>query len=79
MYSLPPRQRQLGLGHANGISTYFSANCEEEDAAIAARFLTSLSLSPYVIPSPGALSKPKLRAHALCTSLERATCIFIPA
>ena len=47
MYSLPPRQRELGLGAAKGISTYFSANCEEKDAAIAGRFLESLNLSPY--------------------------------
>lgn len=47
MYSLPPRQRQIGLGAANGISTYFSANCEEEDATIAGRFLDSIKLSAY--------------------------------
>jgi len=47
MYSLAPRQRQMGLGAANGISTYFSANCEEEDAAVAGRFLDSVGLSPY--------------------------------
>ena len=47
MYSLPPRQRQLGLGRANGISTYFSANCEAADADLAGRFLTSIGLSPY--------------------------------
>lgn len=47
VYSLAPRQRQLGLGAANGISTYFSANCEEADAAIAGRFLENIGLSPY--------------------------------
>jgi len=47
LYSLPPRQRQLGLGASNGISTYFSANCGEDDAAIAGRFLEKLALSPY--------------------------------
>lgn len=47
MYTLTPRQRQLGLGKAKGISTYFSANCEEEDAEVACRFLSSLRLSPY--------------------------------
>jgi len=47
MYSLTPRQRQLGLGQAKGISTYFSANCGEEDAEIAGRFLVSVRLSPY--------------------------------
>jgi len=47
MYSLPPRQRQLGLGAAAGVSTYFSANCEESDADIGNRFLDSLGLSAY--------------------------------
>ena len=47
MYSLPPRQRQIGLGAAKGISTYFSANCEEADADVAGRFLESISVSPY--------------------------------
>eukprot|EP00592_Proboscia_alata_P014963 CAMPEP_0194395418 /NCGR_PEP_ID=MMETSP0174-20130528/124414_1 /TAXON_ID=216777 /ORGANISM="Proboscia alata, Strain PI-D3" /LENGTH=868 /DNA_ID=CAMNT_0039191355 /DNA_START=112 /DNA_END=2719 /DNA_ORIENTATION=+ len=46
MYSLPPRHRQLGLG-SKGISTYFSSNCGPDDADIAARFLTSIQLSPY--------------------------------
>lgn len=47
MYSLPPRHRQLGLGAKNGISTYFSANCEMEDAALGGRFMKSIGLSPY--------------------------------
>ena len=47
MYSLPPRQRQLGLGAAKGISTYFTANCDEADAEMAGRFLESLNISPY--------------------------------
>ena len=47
MYSLPPRQRQLGLGAANGVSTYFSANAEAADADVAGKFLESLNLSPY--------------------------------
>jgi hypothetical protein len=47
LYSLPPRQRQLGLGVANGISTYFSANCDESDAARCGKFLEHLGLSPY--------------------------------
>lgn len=47
MYSLMPRQRQMGLGEANGISTYFSSNCDEEDASLAGRFLDSVGLSPY--------------------------------
>jgi len=37
MYSLPPRQRQIGLGAANGVSTYFSSNCEEADADMAGK------------------------------------------
>jgi dipeptidyl-peptidase-3 len=47
MYSLPPRQRQMGLGASNGISTYFSANCEEADASIGNKFLDSSGLSAY--------------------------------
>jgi dipeptidyl-peptidase-3 len=47
MYSLRPRQRQLGLGSAKGLSTYFSSDCEESDADLSARFLESLNLSPY--------------------------------
>lgn len=47
MYSLPPRQRQIGLGAAKGVSTYFSANCEEADADIGGKFLNSIGLSAY--------------------------------
>jgi len=47
MYSLCPRQRQMGLGKDKGISTYFSANCEEADADISGRFMDSIGLSPY--------------------------------
>jgi len=47
MYSLPPRQRQLGLGEGSGVTTYFSANCGEPDAAIGGRFLDSIGLSAY--------------------------------
>lgn len=47
MYSLPPRHRQLGLGEVNGISTYFSANCNQQDASFAGRFMSSIGLSPY--------------------------------
>jgi dipeptidyl-peptidase-3 len=47
MYSLPPRQRQMGLGAAKGISTYFSANCDEGDAELGNRFLDSIGLSAY--------------------------------
>jgi dipeptidyl-peptidase-3 len=47
MYSLTPRQRQMGLGATKGISTYFSANCTEADAALANSFLDSIGLSAY--------------------------------
>ncbi|XP_075044760.1 dipeptidyl peptidase 3 isoform X2 [Mixophyes fleayi] len=46
MYSLEPRERQLGLGD-HGISTYFSANCTMEDAELIQRFLDSKNLSAY--------------------------------
>ncbi|XP_044125836.1 dipeptidyl peptidase 3 isoform X3 [Bufo gargarizans] len=46
MYSLEPRERQLGLGD-HGISTYFSANCTLEDAKLVQKFLDSKSLSAY--------------------------------
>jgi len=39
MYSLSPRETQLGLGQ-DGITTYFSSNCTKEDAAIAKEFFT---------------------------------------
>jgi hypothetical protein len=38
---------QIGLGAAKGISTYFSANCDESDASLASRFLLSIKKSPY--------------------------------
>ena len=38
-FSLSPRERQLGLGASQGISTYFSYNCTDADAQIAQRFL----------------------------------------
>lgn len=47
MYSLRARQRQLGLGADKGISTYFSANCDESDADIAGKFMESIGLSAY--------------------------------
>ena len=46
MYSLLPRERQLGLGRANGVTTYFSENCEQADAEIAGRFLDASGISP---------------------------------
>ena len=39
MYSLTPRETQLGLGE-EGITTYFSSNCTLADASIAKQFLT---------------------------------------
>ena len=47
MYSLTPRQRQMGLGATKGITTYFSANCDEGDAKLANAFLDSIGLSAY--------------------------------
>jgi len=47
MYSLPPRQRQMGIGAEKGISTYFSANCTEADAELTNAFLDSIGLSAY--------------------------------
>jgi dipeptidyl-peptidase-3 len=47
MYSLTPRQRQIGLGADKGISAYFSTNCDEEDAKIANAFLDSQGISAY--------------------------------
>jgi hypothetical protein len=41
------RQRQLGLGKEKGISTYYSANCEEEDAKFVQLFMDKIGLSPY--------------------------------
>ena len=80
MYSLPPRQRQMGLGAAAGISTYFSANCTEEDASVAARFLESVSLSPYntrlfktaeKVRRPSEPSQRELPTRAACPPLLR--------
>jgi dipeptidyl-peptidase-3 len=47
MYSLTPRQRQMGLGTEKGISTYFSANCDADDAKLANAFLDSQQVSAY--------------------------------
>jgi len=47
MYSLTPRQRQMGLGETKGITTYFSANCNAADAKLANSFLDSIELSAY--------------------------------
>eukprot|EP00980_Cylindrotheca_fusiformis_P011381 scaffold2638_cov114-Cylindrotheca_fusiformis.AAC.9 len=47
MYSLTPRQRQMGFGPDQGISTYFSANCTTDDVKIANAFLDSQNISAY--------------------------------
>eukprot|EP01063_Lacrimia_lanifica_P006041 TRINITY_DN13631_c0_g1_i1.p1 TRINITY_DN13631_c0_g1~~TRINITY_DN13631_c0_g1_i1.p1 ORF type:complete len:775 (+),score=339.75 TRINITY_DN13631_c0_g1_i1:22-2346(+) len=47
MYGLTPRQRQLGLGEKSGLTTYFTANCEEVDADLATKFLESKGVSAY--------------------------------
>ncbi|XP_074861753.1 dipeptidyl peptidase 3 [Carettochelys insculpta] len=46
LFSLDPRQRQLGL-REKGITTYFSGNCTLEDAQLAQRFLDSQAISAY--------------------------------
>lgn len=46
MYSLTPRQRQLGLGQ-EGITTYFSGNCTTEDAELVKLFMLEKNISPY--------------------------------
>ncbi|XP_029468951.1 dipeptidyl peptidase 3 [Rhinatrema bivittatum] len=46
MYSLIPRQKQLGIGD-KGTSTYFSENCTIEDAELAQKFLDSKTISAY--------------------------------
>nr|XP_057942495.1 dipeptidyl peptidase 3 [Doryrhamphus excisus]XP_057942496.1 dipeptidyl peptidase 3 [Doryrhamphus excisus] len=44
--SLKDKQKQLGLGD-KGITTYFSGNCNLEDAELAQKFLDSKKLSAY--------------------------------
>ncbi|XP_078284370.1 dipeptidyl peptidase 3 [Rhinoraja longicauda] len=46
MFSLEDRQKQLGLG-AKGITTYFSGNCDLEDAELAQKFLDFKGISAY--------------------------------
>ncbi|KAJ3589221.1 hypothetical protein NHX12_010068 [Muraenolepis orangiensis] len=46
LFSLEDRQKQLGLGK-KGITTYFSGNCDLEDAELAQKFLDSRKLSAY--------------------------------
>ncbi|XP_060070560.1 dipeptidyl peptidase 3-like [Ylistrum balloti] len=46
MFGLTERQKELGLGE-KGTTSYFSANCDLDDAKIAQEFLTAKDLSPY--------------------------------
>ncbi|KAJ7307403.1 hypothetical protein JRQ81_009419 [Phrynocephalus forsythii] len=46
MFSLEPTQRHLGL-RGEGISTYFSLNCNMDDAKLAQDFLDSQNISAY--------------------------------
>ncbi|XP_043934153.1 dipeptidyl peptidase 3 [Protopterus annectens] len=46
MYSLDDKEKQLGLGE-KGITTYFSGNCDLEDAKIVQKFLDSQHISAY--------------------------------
>ncbi len=39
LYSLEPRQRQLGLGADSGVSTYYSSNIERPDVELVQRYL----------------------------------------
>ncbi|XP_021378701.1 dipeptidyl peptidase 3-like [Mizuhopecten yessoensis] len=46
MFGLSEREKELGLGE-KGTTSYFSANCDLDDAKIAQEFLTAKDLSPY--------------------------------
>ncbi|XP_022332710.2 dipeptidyl peptidase 3-like [Crassostrea virginica] len=46
VYSLEERQRELGLGE-KGTTTYFSSNCNLEDAKVAQEFMSAKDISPY--------------------------------
>ncbi|KAL8603617.1 hypothetical protein ACOMHN_005559 [Nucella lapillus] len=46
MFSLTEREKELGLGK-KGTTTYFSPNCDQEDADIAQQFMVSKDISPY--------------------------------
>lgn len=46
MFSLEDRQRELGLGD-KGTTSYFSSNCDLQDAEVAQEFLTAKNLSAY--------------------------------
>lgn len=47
LYSLLPRERQMGLGADKGISTYYSYNCTEQDARLVQDFMDAKGISPY--------------------------------
>jgi len=46
MFSLTDRHKELGLA-PKGTSTYYSSNCDENDAQIAQSFMDSKKISPY--------------------------------
>uniref|UniRef100_A0A0C9RU76 Dipeptidyl peptidase 3 n=2 Tax=Fopius arisanus TaxID=64838 RepID=A0A0C9RU76_9HYME len=46
IYSLSDKVKSLGLGD-NGITTYFSSNCDDTDAALVNEFMQSHSLESY--------------------------------
>jgi len=47
VYSLSEREKNLGLG-ASGVTTYFSDNCDEEDAERVNRFFKAKSMEGYI-------------------------------
>eukprot|EP00127_Corallochytrium_limacisporum_P000695 Clim_evm14s23 gene=Clim_evmTU14s23 len=47
LYSLKPRQQQLGLGAGNGLTTYWSSNCEKDDAVFVQGFLDVKGIGAY--------------------------------
>eukprot|EP00127_Corallochytrium_limacisporum_P006011 Clim_evm88s215 gene=Clim_evmTU88s215 len=47
MYSLDPRRQQLGLGVSNGLTTYWSSNCEKDDAVFVQDFLDTKEIPAY--------------------------------
>ncbi|KAL4238740.1 bifunctional diacylglycerol diphosphate phosphatase/phosphatidate phosphatase [Mactra antiquata] len=46
MYLLGDREKELGFGE-KGITTYYSSNCDLQDAEVAQEFLTQMNLSAY--------------------------------
>ena len=47
IFSLTPREVQLGLGADEGVSTYYSSNITKDDVKLVARFMEERKLSPY--------------------------------